>query len=533
MKTKLLLFLLMFAIAKIDAQQLIYDFSGGSLGFVEFNNNIFFNAAKGDFGAEIWQTDGTTSNTTLLKDINQGKESSYFSSLKRSSAILNNKLYFIAKDGSSDGEIWKTDGTENGTTKVTNFINGRTLKLTSVGNYIYFLIRTTNDPLGSTLQVWKTNGTEGGTELVKDNLPIINTHSFEGECNNTFMFSFSSPGNTSYTRVWRSDGTSEGTFPITDNLDGNGTDWSTSTLSQYINYNNKLYFVSRYFLHETDGTLENTKKVGSLYVPSTTLVMHSDVIEANNNLYFMFFLNDSKSLSIWKFDPKNKNISIAYDNKYATQFFSPSNLSKTDNSLLFCSSNETEGGASLVSLNLSNNVVTEIKKFSDANVEKPLIFRKDFHAYTISKINSDEYFVVSGGDKDFKRKGWISNVVSHNTENISLLDDVTNAIAYNDYLYYSKDNKLWKYANNLNTELIESKASLILYPNPSYDFIQINSSNEDEIKGIRVFDLNGRLVINLSSNNNNKIDVSKLSQGTYIVEFKFNGTLVSKKIVKK
>lgn len=103
-----------------------------------------------------------------------------------------------------------------------------------------------------------------------------------------------------------------------------------------------------------------------------------------------------------------------------------------------------------------------------------------------------------------------------------------------DYLYYSKGGKLWKYVNNLNTESIERKASLILYPNPASDFIEIYSSNEDKIDSIHIFDLNGKLVMNLSwYNNSNRIDISKLNQGTYIVEFKLNGASVSKKIIKK
>ncbi|MCC9073722.1 T9SS type A sorting domain-containing protein [Flavobacterium sp. F-65] len=533
MKTKLLLFFLIVAIVKIDAQQLIYNFSGNPIGLIKFNNNIFFNASSEGFGNEIWQTDGTISNATLLKDINPGNESSYSRLLNSSSAILNNKLYFIAKDGSSDGEIWKTDGTENGTTKVTSFINGRTLKLTTVGSYIYFLIKTIDDPLTSTLQVWRTDGTTGGTILVKENLPIWNTPTFEGKCNDTFIFTFQPPS-TSNSRVWRSNGTLEGTFPITPEIDGNGSGGGTTALSQYIEHNNKLYFVSRNFLHETDGTLENTKKVGSLYEANTNLVAFSDVVEVNKNLYFMFYLQDNKSMSIWKFNPVSEDISIIYNNVFTAQYFSPSNLVKANNSLLFCASNKTEGGASLVSLDLANNAVSEVKTFSDVNIEKPLVFNKNFHTYTISKIRDNEYFIISGVDKGFKRKGWISNVVTHNIENISALDNVTYAITYNDYLYYSKDSKLWKYVNNLNTESIERKASLILYPNPSSDFIEINSSNEDKIDSIHVFDLNGKLVMNLSGyNNSNRIDISKLNQGTYIVEFKLNGASVSKKIIKK
>lgn len=530
MKTKLLLFLLTFVIIKIDAQQLIHEFSGVPLGFIKFKNNIFFEGYKQDSGREIWQSDGTPSNTTLLKDINSGSESgsTIQSSIKYASAVLNEKLYFIANDGSSNGEIWMTDGTANGTIKITNFLNGRVSKLTTVGNYIYFLIKLDNN----TLQVWRTNGTVNGEVLVKDNLSIMNEPSFQGKCNDTFIFTFEAYG-IGGTRVWRSNGTSEGTFPITENIDGNGSEEpGTSSLTQYIEHNNKLYFVSRYFLHETDGTLQNTKSVARLFQAQNDLVEYSNVIEVNNNLYFMFFSADKNILSIWKFDTVNRTSAEIY-REQSTRYFSPSNFVKKDNSLIFCSSNSIGGGTSLVSLNLDNYSVSELKYFSDNDIELPPIFTKYFNVYTISKIRKDEYFITSAIDNDYNKKGWISNTALKTTENISALYNVKDSIVYNEELYYSKDNKLWKYVNNLNVGEIEDKPSFKLYPNPSSDFIQINGGNDDKVESIRVIDLNGRVVINLSNYNDNKIDISKLSQGTYIMELKLNGVLVNKKIVKK
>lgn len=528
MKTKLLLFLLTFVIIKIDAQQLIQEFSTTPEVFFEFNKHIFFNNYNGDVGGKVWRTDGTTPNTVLFKDVmvkNGGYPGIPF---KENSAILNGKLYFIGQDASSKGEIWMTDGTADGTIKVTNFLKGRVWKLTTVGKYIYFIMKT-GDYL---MQVWKTDGTTNGTELVKDNLPLWNTPTFEGSCNDTFIFTIQSVS-TMDSKVWRSNGTSDGTFPITENIDGNGSEGGgTPGLTQYINYNNKLYFVSRYFLYETDGTLQNTKSVARLFQAQTDLVEYSDVIEANNNLYFMFFSADKNLLSIWEFNTVNRTSAEIYTEQ-STRYFSPSNFMKKDNSLLFCSSNFIGGGTSLVSLNLDNYSVSGVKHFSDSDIETPFVFMKILNVYTISKIRNDDYFITSASDKKYNRKGWIYNSTLQTTENIDALYNVRESIVFNEELYYSKDNKLWKYANNLNVEVIENKQSFKLYPNPTSDFIQINVGNDDKVESIRVFDLNGKVVINLSNYNDNKIDISKLSQGTYIMELKLNGVLVNKKIVKK
>ena len=60
----------------------------------------------------------------------------------------------------SNGEIWKTDGTTEGTEKVTNFLNYNVSKLTLVGDNFYFLIQK-ND----SFQVWISDGSEVGAKI--------------------------------------------------------------------------------------------------------------------------------------------------------------------------------------------------------------------------------------------------------------------------------------------------------------------------------------------------------------------------------
>ncbi|TPG41741.1 T9SS type A sorting domain-containing protein [Flavobacterium pectinovorum] len=523
MKTKLLLFLLAFVIVNVNAQQVIYNTSGNPSSFIKFNDKIFFEAYNQDSGSEIWQSDGTSSNTSILKDIYPGSESGSQNFLKTTSTILKDKLYFIAKDENSLGEIWKTDGTANGTTKVTNFLNGRVWRLTAAGDYIYFLITQDNN----TLQVWKTDGTEGGTVLVKDNLSIWNGPTFQGKCNDIFIFTFQ-PYGTNNTKVWRSSGTADGTYPITEELDGNGSGvGGTSALSQYIEFNNKLYFVSRLYLHETDGTSQSI--IGNVQSNMTT---YSDAIVANDNLYFMFFSEDNNSLSVWKFDKKDRSIGQIYTN-YGSNYFSPSNFAKTNDALLFSGSNPT-GGTSLISLDLATNEASYLKELSDNKTEKPFLFTENLDRNTISLINNDQYFITSAIDKNYARKGWITNITAKTTENIADLNDVWGSISHGDYLYYIKDSKFMKYAKNLGTgSIIDYKRSLVLYPNPSSNFIQIEANDIDLIESINVFDLSGKEVINRSDYSNGKIDISKLSQGTYIFRIKLNGAFIEKKIIKR
>jgi len=536
MKTKLLLFFFTFLIIKANAQQEIYSFLGYPSSTLEsttvhFKDKLFFEAYTSGTGREVWISDGTSANTTILKDINIGTGSSLKSSLKRSSAILNNRLYFIAKDGDAEAEIWTTDGTTDGTIKLTSFLNGRETNLTTVGAFVFFTIKNDDD----TLEVWKTDGTTMGTIFI-DRLPAWSKTSFQGKCNNTFIFTFQ-PYGTNLSRVWRSDGTSTGTFPITEEVDGNGSglaygDGSAvgglGILTQYIEHNNKLYFVTRNSLFETDGTLENTKSVARINNYENISLFFSDIIEVNNNLYLMF-LTKTHNISILKFDSATNEINSVYENT-SSNYFSPSNFLKTNSSLLFTSSNSA-GNTSLVSLNLANNVVSNVAELTLASDNE---MRSNFSYYinSLIQINQDEYFIHTARDKNNKRKGWILNNKLQTVENVSDLDGILEPVIYKDYLYYAKDNKLWKYVNNLSTPLFENKSSLVFYPNPSKDFINVQTENDNQIESIQIFDLNGRLVNDKTDFNTNKIDISKLNQGSYLLKAKVDGTVISKKIIK-
>lgn len=83
----------------------------------------------------------------------------------------------------------------------------------------------------------------------------------------------------------------------------------------------------------------------------------------------------------------------------------------------------------------------------------------------------------------------------------------------------------------LSTADLNQKAEeLTIYPNPSSDLITVTS--KDDIKKVTVIALDGKIV--LTADNSEKIDVSKLSKGVYILQGELkNGTVISKKIIKK
>ena len=78
------------------------------------DGTLFFSAYTAEGGRELWKSDGTEAGTTLVKDINAGTGSSNPQDL----TAVDDTLLFRALTVESGWELWKSDGTEAGTTLV-------------------------------------------------------------------------------------------------------------------------------------------------------------------------------------------------------------------------------------------------------------------------------------------------------------------------------------------------------------------------------------------------------------------------------
>lgn len=75
-------------------------------------NRVLFRAENAALGSEMYYSEGTEVTTLLLKDFNPGVSSGYYG---MSMVIANNVGLFIANNGTG-WKLWRTDGTEGGTT---------------------------------------------------------------------------------------------------------------------------------------------------------------------------------------------------------------------------------------------------------------------------------------------------------------------------------------------------------------------------------------------------------------------------------
>jgi ELWxxDGT repeat protein len=108
-------------------------------------------------GLELYATDGTT--VQLVKDILYGPGSSNLYNLVNGDTTI----YFTADDGKHGMEIWKSNGTKEGTSLVKNITPGTGStypnNMTTVHNELFFILDNI---------LWQSDGTSKGTYIVND-----------------------------------------------------------------------------------------------------------------------------------------------------------------------------------------------------------------------------------------------------------------------------------------------------------------------------------------------------------------------------
>lgn len=257
-----------------------------------FNGNLYFAANDGLNGRELWKSDGTNGGTSLVKDIYSGYSDSFYTGWGSTPnfTISNGSLYFFANDGLTSGidnQFWKTDGTTTGTVKVTDFPHwwSDPYGLTDVNGKLFF--GAYDDTNG--WELWTSDGTAAGTKLVKNIEAGANNSGPWWLTNVNGILYFTAQTTTQGRELWKSDGTAAGTVIVRNINTGNsGADSSDPT--NLFNYNGILYF-SAYNastgreLWKSDGTAAGTVRVKDIYAGSGDS-SPANFIAFNNSLYF-------------------------------------------------------------------------------------------------------------------------------------------------------------------------------------------------------------------------------------------------------
>ena len=181
---------------------------------------VYFTAEDPASGRELWRSDGTPEGTTQVAELNVGMASANPVYL----TVAGGLLYFVADDGKSGQELWRSDGTEVGTVLVKDIAPGprpsQPKYLTEFAGRLYFVaIDPERGP-----ELFVTDGTEAGTALVADLAPgpapsFPHGLTVVGDrlyflATDSFVGATPSERSPPAYRLWRTDGTAAGTEPV-------------------------------------------------------------------------------------------------------------------------------------------------------------------------------------------------------------------------------------------------------------------------------------------------------------------------------
>jgi ELWxxDGT repeat protein len=281
--------------------------SSSPANFAVLGNHLYFSAADGINGNELWKTDGTVTGTMMVKDVNPGATGSNPTGL----TVFNNALYFAATDANGT-ELWKSDGTVNATVLFKDFVPG-----SGSGNPTNIRVDGNQLRFNAVQESWNSDGTLAGTVV---QAPSFSDNGYV-QLGNWYYYSSSDNNGT---ELWRSDGSQNGAQLFKDLWPGSTSYWwptsgttvNSSNPSYFFVFNNTLYFsatdANGTELWKSDGTLAGTVMVKDLFPGSYQSYNgggYTSVQNASHPRNFLaidnvlhFSATDANGTALWKTD---------------------------------------------------------------------------------------------------------------------------------------------------------------------------------------------------------------------------------------
>ncbi|WP_447951969.1 T9SS type A sorting domain-containing protein [Chryseobacterium koreense] len=272
-----------------------------NVGNYLFENNgyVFFFGNSINYGREIWKTDGTVDGTSIVKDINPGSNSSIVYGYEKMYQF-NNKIVFIARDSNYNLGLWSTDGSSVNTVSFFTLTNNPTFYDFDFQNYDKLLFTVNGD-------LWKTDGTSFGTNLIYNNIPTINKLSYYKNKiyidTNTNLFYVNQSDQVNYLTNY------DGTIFQTISPSNNG---NYLALREYNNNSSPIYFYDDNSILHTNIKFTNDTK----FIEYQNRLIFSGYIDS-----YQYYNTTYKNTELFSYDPLNNISNIEKDliyNSYGT-----------------------------------------------------------------------------------------------------------------------------------------------------------------------------------------------------------------------
>lgn len=294
------------------------------------NSTLFFFAAK-NYILSLWRSDGTAVGTMPIKGIVPCHGDPY--QCRDALGYLVNvegTLYFKTY-GDSGFELWKSDGTPQGTVRIKTI---DVYKILAVAGRLFML--ALND--SGQWDLWYSDGDEASTVRLCRSFEsaIANSTQFTN-LNGRFFFTISTGDSGS---LWTSDGTAAGTLVV--------KNFSTAAPIQLTNVDEQLFFTRSLTgtaeLWTSDGTQAGTHLVGSWLEPTPTPGLGN--LTAFHDTLFFVGGDTTSGIELWKSDGTAGGTGRVADINLGSPSASPTNLFLHAD-LLYFSADDGGNGAEL------------------------------------------------------------------------------------------------------------------------------------------------------------------------------------------
>ena len=358
----------------------------------QIGSTFFFIGSDSTNGQELWKSDGTIAGTQLVKDINPGSDSGLSTTTGWSPFVIGNVLYFAADDGSTGPELWKSDGTAQGTELVLdiepNTAGSSPRDFVSYNNELFFV--ASDSANGD--ELWKSDGTSSGTVMVTNIAESNWDAQYLTVVNDLILFRAGIQGQGN--ELWKSDGTASGTELLKDIRAGSGS----SSPTQFTVMGDHLYFVATDGVHgkelwKSDGTTTGTVLVHDIKSGSSNAGINY-IATMGSEVYFR--ANDGVGGSeLWKSDGTAAGTmmvkDIASGSSASSDPFMLTNMSDT----VYFSANDGQNGLQIWSTDGTESGTVRISSISATGIY-PFEMMHSTSSYYVVIVDGNSFILFYG-----------------------------------------------------------------------------------------------------------------------------------------
>ena len=372
---------------------------GGS-ELVLFNNELYFSGRDDINNRELWKSDGTSEGTVLVKEIRTSGGAN-----PESLTVAGSYLFFTAFTDFGGPFLFRTDGTSAGTLQVGDNTYSSVEIRAAVGDQLYFTALKFVPGFGNSTELYVVAGSGAPLRLTRyaENGASGTYRDFIA-FNNKLYMAFELPGDDAGVELYESDGTFDGTKLVADIYPG----LNDESFPEYFTVlNDQLLFAANSADGEelwiTDGTTSGTTIVKDI-VSGTAGSSPRDLVTANNRVFFSASTPDTNR-ELFVTDGTSASTTLVKDIRVGAFASGPNNFVAAESNLFFEANTDMHG--------------SELW-YSDGT-ESGTILVKDINPGTSSSVvdngywyNGNLYFKAGDGTNGFEL--WVSDGTEAGTQ---------------------------------------------------------------------------------------------------------------------